>query len=152
MSTNKQEPIRHKNIVASYLILKRENKILLLRRFNTGYRDGHYSLVAGHVDDGETFTDALIREAREESGLEILPNQINTIHIMHRKSDLDGSQRVDVFHLVEDFDGEPQNIEPHKCDDLSWFNLDELPDNIIPYIKVAINHMKNGNYYSEHGW
>lgn len=145
-------PNRHKNIPASYLILKRGNKILLLRRFETGYKDGKYSLVAGHVDDGETFTAALIREAREESGLEILPEKIKTVHVMHRKSDSDGSQRVDVFHLVDDFEGEPNNLEPHKCDDLSWFDLDNLPKNIVPYIRVALEHVKMGKFYSEHGW
>lgn len=144
--------MRHQIIPASYLILMRENKILLLRRFNTGYKDGQYSLVAGHVDEGETFTDALIREAREESGLEILRTKIKTVHVMHRRSDFDGSQRVDVFHLVKDFNGEPKNIESHKCDDLSWFDIDHLPENTIPYIRVAIENIKNGIIYSEHGW
>jgi 8-oxo-dGTP diphosphatase len=147
-----QKPVRHKNIVASYLILKRGEEILMLRRFNTGYRDGQYSFVAGHVDENETFTDALIREAREESGLEILPEKVKTVHIMHRKSDFDGSQRVDVFHMVEDFEVEPQNMEPDKCDDLSWFEIDDLPENIIPYIRSAIDHIKKGSFYSEHGW
>ena len=144
--------MRHKNIPASYLILKRDNKILLLRRFNTGYKDGQYSLVAGHVDEGETFTEALIREAREESGLKISPEKVRVVHVMHRKSNVDGSQRVDVFHLVEDFEGEPENIESHKCDDLSWFDINQLPENIIPYIRSAIENIKNNNFYSEHGW
>ncbi|NCO11946.1 MAG: NUDIX hydrolase [Candidatus Pacebacteria bacterium CG_4_10_14_3_um_filter_34_15] len=142
----------HQNIPASYLVLMRGNKILLLRRFNTGYKDGQYSLVAGHVDEGETFTDALIREAREESGLEISRDKVKVVHIMHRRSDFDGSQRVDVFYSVDDFDGEPKNVESHKCDDLSWFDIGQLPENIIPYIRDAISNIQNGIFYSEHGW
>lgn len=149
---NHNHPNRHKNIPATYLILKRENKILLLRRFKTGYNDGLYSLVAGHVDEGETFTQALLREAREEAGLEIPHEKIKTIHVMHRRSATDGSQRVDVFHLVEDFDGEPKNMEPQKCDDLSWFEIDDLPENIIPYIRKVIEYVRDGVFYSEHGW
>ena len=52
---------RHKIIPASYLVLIKNNKILLQIRFNTGYEDGKYSRVAGHVDKGETFTEAIIR-------------------------------------------------------------------------------------------
>ncbi|MCB9813248.1 MAG: NUDIX domain-containing protein [Pseudomonadales bacterium] len=149
---NNKKVIRNQNIPASYLILKREDLILLLRRFNTGYKDGQYSLVAGHVDFDETFTDALIREAREESGLIFDPNQIKTVHVMHRKSDTDGSQRVDVFHLVENFEGEPKNLELEKCDELAWFHINKLPKNVIPYIREAINNFQKGIFYSEYGW
>ena len=55
---------RHTNIPASYLVLFDHNKVLLLRRFNTGYEDGNYSLIAGHVEEGETFTKCIIREAK----------------------------------------------------------------------------------------
>ena len=61
--------IRHTIIPAVYLILERDNKILMLRRFNTGYCDGQYSLVAGHVDAGESVTTTMIREAREEANI-----------------------------------------------------------------------------------
>lgn len=60
---------RHSNIPAAYLTLFRDNKVLLLRRCNTGYEDGNYSMVAGHVDQGETFTQAIIRESNEEAGI-----------------------------------------------------------------------------------
>ncbi len=56
-------------IPAVYLILEKDNKILLLRRYNTGYNDGLYSLPSGHVEDGEFPIDALIREAQEEIGI-----------------------------------------------------------------------------------
>jgi 8-oxo-dGTP diphosphatase len=44
------------NIPASYLFLERDNRILLLRRSNTGYEDGNYSLIAGHVEANESFS------------------------------------------------------------------------------------------------
>jgi hypothetical protein len=40
------EKTRHTNIPASYLILMKDNNVLLLRRFNTGYEDGNYSMIA----------------------------------------------------------------------------------------------------------
>ena len=144
---------RHQNIPASYLVLIRDNKILLLRRFNTGYEDGKYSMVAGHVDPGETFTQTIIRETKEEAGIDLRAEDLKVVHVMHRNSGTDeNDERVDVFFTAERWGGEIENKEPHKCDDLSWFDLDNIPENAIPYIKQAINCIKNKIYYSEHGW
>ena len=54
---------------AVYLVLFKDGKTLLSRRYKTGWRDGNYSLVAGHVDGKEPATEALIREVKEESSL-----------------------------------------------------------------------------------
>lgn len=141
------------NIPASYLVLiNDEDKVLLLRRFNTGFKDGMYSLVAGHVDDGETFTQALIRESLEEAGLEVLPENSTVGHIMHRKSETDGSERVDVFYVVKNWSGEVTNCEPHKCDELVWHDFDNLPENTIDYIRFALESIRDGVMYSEFGW
>jgi 8-oxo-dGTP diphosphatase len=61
--------MRSKFPVAVHLFFLRDKQILLLRRFKTGYEDGNYSVVAGHVDTGESVTQAAIREANEEVGV-----------------------------------------------------------------------------------
>ncbi len=142
--------IRHQNIPASYLVLIKDQKILLLKRQNTGYEDGKYSLIAGHVDPGENFTQALIREAYEEAGIKILLQDLKAVHVMHRKSGKE--ERVDVFFSVFKWQGEIKNKEPHKCSELSWFELDQIPHNTIGYIKQLIQHTKDGVFYSEYGW
>ena len=55
--------------VSVNLILKKDESILLMRRFNTGWNDGKYALMGGHVEDNENPIDAVIREANEELGL-----------------------------------------------------------------------------------
>lgn len=146
---------RFKIVPACYLVLIRDGRTLLLRRYNTGYEDGNYSLVAGHLDGQETFRRAMAREAEEEGGIILNPNDLKVIHVMHRLSipeEPDLRERVDVFITSDKWDGEPKNMEPHKCDDLSWFPLDKLPKNIIPYIGQALECVKNNIFYSEFGF
>lgn len=137
-------------VPASYLILIRESKILLLRRFNTGYEDGKYSMVAGHLDGNETVIQTIIREAREEAGVELQAQDLEVVHVMHRKQPT--HERIDFFIQARKWEGTPRIMEPHKCDDLRWFELDSLPSNIIPFVKQVIECLKNNIFYSEHGW
>ena len=140
---------RFKIIPTSHLILVKDGKILLLRRFNTGWGDGNYSVIAGHLDGNETFLQAMIREAKEEAGIELSQEDLEVVHVVHRKSN---EERIDFFILAKRWKGEPRNVEPHKCDDLSWFEMDKLPENTIPYIRQAIGCFRKGVFYSEHGW
>lgn len=142
----------HYNIPASYLILIESNKILLLRRFNTGYEDGKYSFIAGHVEPGETFTSCIIREAKEEANIKILPEDLHVSHVMQRNSKSSQyNEKIDVFFIATKWIGQPINNEPHKCDDLSWFKINDIPENTIPYIKSAIQNIQHKIFYSEFG-
>ncbi|PIR98401.1 MAG: NUDIX hydrolase [Candidatus Colwellbacteria bacterium CG10_big_fil_rev_8_21_14_0_10_41_28] len=142
----------HKITCAAYLLPEKEGKILLLRRYNTGYEDGNYSVVAGHVDEGESILQTMIREAKEEAGIDIDEKDLELVHVMHRMKASEKDERVDFFFRCKNWLGEIKNMEPHKCDDLSWFELSNLPDNVIPYIKEALNLIDRGQLYSEFGW
>ena len=72
---------RFKLIPAVYLLLRQDDKILLLRRANTGYQDGNYSLIAGHLDGDELATEGIIREAKEEAGITISKADLNFVHV-----------------------------------------------------------------------
>lgn len=151
---------RNKIVPASYLVLIKDGKILLQRRFNTGFQDGKYSLPAGHVEKGETFTQCVIREIKEEVGIDLTPEDLKMVHVMHRDSRIDHPQgvaegineRMDMFFTAEKWQGDPKIMELDKCDDLNWFDLDNLPENIIPYVRQAIDCIKNKIIYSEFGW
>lgn len=122
-----------------HLFFLRENQILLLRRFNTGFRDGEYSVPAGHLDGGETVMQAAIREAREEVGLELAESHLSFSTVMHRIED---DERVDFFFQLHEWTGEPFNAEPEKCDDIRWADIHALPVNTVPYVRQALaNHL-----------
>jgi len=135
---------------AVYLILFRGNQILLSRRFNTGWMDGHYSLIAGHLDGNESVSRAMMREAKEETGIDIEKKDLEPATVLHRR--YPDQEYVDFFFICKKWKGEPSVIEKDKCDDMSWFSLDDLPENLLPYIKVAINNYKNKIAFSENGW
>lgn len=141
--------MRAQFLVAVHLFFFRDNRILLLRRFNTGWEDGNYSIPAGHVDAGETVTQAAIREAREEIGLNLGPQDLEIVHVMNRKSEHD---RIDFFLRVTNWNDEITNAEPDKCDELSWYPVTSLPSNVIPYVRRGLQNYQTGILFSEFGW
>jgi mutator protein MutT len=141
--------MRTKFPVTVHLLFFRGDQILLLRRFNTGYADGQYSVPAGHLDGGETVLAAAAREAQEETGLRLAVNDLSFSSVMHRMED---EERVDFFVHVRQWQGEPANTEPDKCDELRWVNVRELPDNTIPYVRKAIQNHRAGVAFQEFSW
>ena len=134
---------------AVHLFLMRGDEVLLLRRHNTGYEDGNYSVIAGHLDGGEEVKRAMLREAREEAGIEIDADDLEVVHVMHRRSN---DERVDFFLKATRWRGEPVNLEPHKCDELRWRPVDDLPANTISYVRRAIENVRHGVTFDSFGW
>lgn len=122
----------------------------MLRRFNTGFKDGEYGLPAGHLEEGEQPSATIIRESKEEIGVDISPEHLRCVHITKRRSGAhDPKDYVDFFFICDAWEGEPANLEPHKCDDLQWFPLDKLPANTIDYTEKVLSHVESGQFYSE---
>ena len=123
----------------------------MLRRFQTGWEDGNYSVVAGKVEGGESALLAMVREAKEEADINIDPSDLTCGHTMHRRNPC-GEEWIDFFFLCSRWEGVVRNTEPHKCDDLSWFPRQNLPSNTIPYIRAAIERTEIGQNFSLFGW
>jgi 8-oxo-dGTP diphosphatase len=140
--------------IACFVILRRGSKVAMVLRKNTGWMDGYYGLPAGKVNRHETFSQGAIREAKEESGVEISPADLTPVHVAHRYAQDSETYMdwVDMYFEAKKWIGEPYNAEPEKAESLDWLDLNNLPDNIVPAGRVALAAVAKGEIYSELGW
>jgi 8-oxo-dGTP diphosphatase len=137
--------------VGVHLILTDGTKVLLLRRANTGFADGSWSVPGGSLEAGETLPAAAIREAKEEVGIVIDPADLSFAHLCHH-ADPDGLARIGVFFTASRWTGEPVNAEPHKCSEIAWHELGGLPGETVGYIRTGLRAYKQGTSFSLDNW
>ncbi len=140
------------HIPSIYVLLRRNGKIAFLLRSKTGYKDGAYTLPAGHVEKGESFRIAAAREALEEVGVRVAPQDLRQIYAMYR-NEKEEYERVDLFFEATKWDGEPANMEPEKHGELAWFDAANPPyDKIMDYQAEALHNILNtSETYHERG-
>jgi 8-oxo-dGTP pyrophosphatase MutT (NUDIX family) len=69
--------------VAAYALLTRDSEVLLPRMSGRTRIPGRWTLPGGGIDHGEDPREALRREVREETGLEIEPGAVADVHSSH---------------------------------------------------------------------
>lgn len=124
------------------IIRNEEGKILLQRRQGTKLCSGFLALPAGHVDEGENVYEAVVREAKEELGITINPNDIIDTFVINRKNKSLPSY-FDVFFEFSRYEGNIKIMEPQKCSELTWCDPSFLPEDMIGFEKEALlNNIK----------
>ena len=146
---------RFKSLSAVMLLLTRKTdnneEILFQKRKNTGYCDGYYDLSAsGHVDDNESMKRAMCREAKEELGIDIKEEDLEFVCII--PINFTGRIYYNGYFKTDRWCGEPIINEPEKNEELKWFNINNLPSNIVNDRMIAIQNYKSNIKYSEYGW
>jgi mutator protein MutT len=128
---------------AVYILVKQENKILLLRRYNTGWCDGFFTLPSGHIDEGELPLEAAVRELKEEVNIDIDEDKMKFCHVSYER-DL----YIDFYFLLENLSLQPELNEPDKCDLVEWVEIDSIKDAfIVPKVKDAILSYLSGKMF-----
>lgn len=135
---------------ALLFLVNTHNEILLLRRINTPFCNQHYSLPGGQIERGETARETVIREAQHSLGITIMADDVTCIHIMYRKCN-DPEFFACIF-TPQAWTGIPLNQDTERYDDMHWFSIDQLPNNVVPAHLHAIKQIQQNNIYSEHGW
>lgn len=140
---------RFKMEVGVLLILEQNGKVLLLQRANTGWEDGKYALIGGHMDGGESVKQAMIREAYEEAGITLNEKDLKVVGVSHVNM---GRELVLYYLATNKYSGKIVNNEPNKCSDIGFFDLHNLPANTLKADRVAINNYLKGIPFYEVGF
>ncbi|WP_328291576.1 NUDIX domain-containing protein [Kineococcus sp. NBC_00420] len=138
---------------AVYGVLRDGERVLVLRRAGTTFRAGQLSLPAGHLEGGEDAVAGLLRELREEVGVEALLADCRLALLVHsapeHESDL---EYLHLFFVVERWRGEPVIGEPDKCSELVWVTPAALPGDVVDYVADALHAIERGEPLLLHGW
>ncbi len=128
------------------LILNDKNEVLLVKRSLTCKTDrGMWSRPGGGVEFGETFEQAVVREMKEELGIEV-----EVLRYLDYTNDIKQEDGITKHWVTLGFlgrikSGEPKVMEPDKHDELRWFPMDRLPENLTVYTKRGLGALKAGN-------
>ncbi|MFI6113249.1 phosphotransferase [Kitasatospora sp. NPDC051164] len=145
---------RHTEPVDVHLILRRETadgpQILLSRRAGQVYAAGLWHLPSGHLDGPhEDVVTALIREAREETGVVIDPADVRSAVTVHHRSP-GGASRSGHFFEVRQWKGAPRIAEPDVCDAMDWAPLHALPAPMVAYCRAGLDAYSAGARLAVH--
>lgn len=117
-------------------------EVLLTRRAGGVYASGLWHMPSGHVDGShEDIVEALVREAHEETGVVIAPEDVNIAATIHHRSP-QGSSRVGVFGTVRAWTGVPHIREPHLCSGMAWYPIDRLPPGMVAYPRAGLEVLR----------
>jgi 8-oxo-dGTP diphosphatase len=108
------------------LIFNQEGKVLLGKRKNA-FAAGEYGIPSGHMEKGETFTQAAIREILEETGVSVREKELLLFALSNYIIENWGDQYLTFDFAVTVVTSSISNQEQDKCEGWEWHDLKLLP-------------------------
>jgi NAD+ diphosphatase len=112
---------------AAIVLVRREDRILLAH--SPGFPQGLYSVLAGFVEPGESIEEAVVREVREEVGIEVR----NVRYFGSQPWPFPNSLMIG---FTADYAGGDLAPQPGEIEDAGWYTADDLPQ-LPPKISIA---------------
>lgn len=117
--------------VAVGVILNSDNRVLLAKRLDHLHQGGKWEFPGGKVENGETTSQALIRELREEVNLIVS----DTRPLMTISHDYPDKEVLLDIHIVNRFSGVAEGLEGQE---VLWVGLDNLKEFEFPKANAPI--------------
>ena len=121
------------------VLLFDSEKRLLLGKRKSEHGGGTWCPPGGHVEYGESFEDAAVRETKEEVNIDLDASKLQVVGVTNDFFKESGKHYVTVMLRTTDFCGEPIVKEPDKCYEWKWFSPNELPDNLFLSVENFLN-------------
>ncbi|MFF4948403.1 NUDIX domain-containing protein [Streptomyces chattanoogensis] len=99
-----------------------------------------------------TAISCLVREAKEEAGLVIDPVGVELVHLVHLVDSPGARPRIGLVFRARSWSGTPEVREPDRCVEWRWWRPQDLPAEVVPYTRTAIDGIRAGRLYTELGW
>ncbi len=122
---------------ASAVIFDRRGRLLLQQRAD----GGQWGLPGGSVEVGESVTDAVVREVREETGLDVMPRRLVGIYSEPALQVIRYPDGNTWHYVTVCFECTVRGGELTTCDetlDLRYFELSRLPRTLLPHHRIRI--------------
>ncbi|MFH7340489.1 NUDIX domain-containing protein [Streptomyces sp. KHY 26] len=141
------------HVVGVHLHLQDEHGRLLLglRHPDSAYAGKRWHFLAGHCER-EAAVGCLVREAEEEAGLRVDPAGVELVHVVHLLDPSQARPRVQLVFRARSWTGTPEVLEPDRCVEWRWWPPTDLPQELVPYARTAIEGILADRVYSELGW
>lgn len=136
-------------LIGTFLMLIRDGKLLLQKR-NSGALNGIYTPVSGHVDGSENVIEALVREAWEEAGIILNPSDLTVKVVAHLPNAPYKNGYADIinfFCFTDKYEGIIENKEPDKCESLKFYDLKNLPKEMMSHIFEVLKAYETNQTY-----
>ena len=133
-----------KNYTLGFIFTPALDRVLLIHKISPEWQAGKINGVGGKIEDGEDSLVCIVREVREEAGLETSPDQ--WIYIGEMGSD---AWHVYVFTLV--YHGSISHAKSADKEKIEWFDPHALPPNIISnlswLVPLALDRIKHRAFH-----
>ena len=128
------------HIVTAVAVIQREDdKILLLkRRDDETVYPGHYTFPGGKVEENDTISQTLVKETKEECGLDLKPGFI----LIKEKSigRPDGQTSKSLSFLCKSIDPEKIVLDESDFTEFTWASLEELRE--LQHVGIEAEFLK----------
>lgn len=112
------------------IIMNEGNQVLLIKRFGKSH-EGMWAFPSGTMKPGETVEETLLREMKEEIGVEINVKKFTGHFYDAHGRDPRYATAIDLPFICSIKNGDPQPLEESL--EVRWFNPEELDDRCLPY-------------------